>query len=216
MHHLQRLLPAFALSIMLGSITNAHEDKKPKPDRGAKRLGSVLVFSGTGWYRHPETAAVNGWLARLADDAGMQIDVTENAKDISALLDRYDVLVLNNSNELTKLFDELRRQNCNLLSLKDSLDLSTPAGRLQANLLASVAAYETEIRAERVKAGQQAARSRGKRWGGSKEGVRKRKTVSKMNSVLTLHKQGVPKAEISRAVGVSIPTIYSILREDEE
>ena len=81
---------------------------KAKPDRSPKRIGSVLVFSGTGWYRHPETAAINGWLARLADDTGMQIDVTENAKDLK-LLERYDVLVLNNSNELTKLFDEAQR-----------------------------------------------------------------------------------------------------------
>ena len=41
-------------------------------DRGAKNLGSVLVFSGTGWYRHPETPAMNGWLARLEDELQMQ------------------------------------------------------------------------------------------------------------------------------------------------
>ena len=66
---------------------------KAKPDRGAKQTGSVLVFSGTGWYRHPETAAINGWLARLADDTGMRIDVTENPKDVR-LLNRYRVLIL--------------------------------------------------------------------------------------------------------------------------
>ena len=32
---------------------------------------------------------------------------------------------------------------------------------------------ETEIRAERVKAGQMAAKARGKKWGGSKKGKRK-------------------------------------------
>ena len=84
---------------------NAHEPQTKKPDRGAKSIGSVLVFSGTGWYRHPETAAVNGWLARLADDVGMQVDVSENPKDIKSLLGRYKVLVLNNANELTKVFD---------------------------------------------------------------------------------------------------------------
>jgi hypothetical protein len=41
----------------------------------------------------------------------------------------------------------------------------TPAGRLMANVLASVAAYETEVRAERVKAGQAAARARGQHLG---------------------------------------------------
>ncbi len=115
---------------------------------------------------------------------------------------------------LTKLFDDLRLYGCNLISLKDNLDLSTPAGRLNANIIASVAAYETEIRAERVKAGQQAAKNRGKRWGGSKKGILKRKTAGKVKSVLALLEQGLGKAEISRTVGLSIPTIYSIIKNN--
>ena len=58
----------------------------------------------------------------------------------------------------------------NLISLRDGIDLHTAAGRLMANVLASVAQYETEVRAERVRAGQQAARKRGFTWGGSKPG----------------------------------------------
>jgi DNA invertase Pin-like site-specific DNA recombinase len=41
----------------------------------------------------------------------------------------------------------------NLVSLKDGLDPSTPAGRLMVNGLVSVARYETEVRGERVRAG---------------------------------------------------------------
>src|ERR1700735_2728942 len=67
---------------------------------------------------------------------------------------------------LTALFEELRERGVGLVSLKDGLDLSTPAGRLMANVLASVAAYETEVRAERVLAGQQAARAAGQKGGG--------------------------------------------------
>jgi DNA invertase Pin-like site-specific DNA recombinase len=37
---------------------------------------------------------------------------------------------------LTSLFDDLIRWKVNLVSLKDGLDLSTPAGRLMANILA--------------------------------------------------------------------------------
>ena len=90
------------------SWATAQDNGGKKTDRRPTRVGSVLVFAGTGWYRHPETAAVSGWLARLADETGMQIDVTENPKDLS-LLSRYEVLVLNNANELTKLFDEKQR-----------------------------------------------------------------------------------------------------------
>ena len=90
-----------------GLTVSAHEHK---PDRGPKDTGKVLVFGGTGWYRHPETAAISGWLARLSDELGMQVDVTETPRDLTALLDRYDVLILNNSNELTKLLDESQRE----------------------------------------------------------------------------------------------------------
>ena len=113
---------------------------------------------------------------------------------------------------LTKFFEDLQQYKCNLISLKDNLDLSTPAGRLNANIIASVAAYETEIRAERVKAGQAAAKARGKKWGGSSKGQRKKRTTEKMDAVLKLHGQGTSKAEISRVVGLSEPTVYSILK----
>lgn len=111
----------FGFRIIAGSVVlmlahfplTAHEhgDKKTntKVDRGPKNTGQVLVFSGTGWYRHPETAAINGWLARLSDELNMQVDVTEHPKDILNNLDRYKVLVLNNSNHLTKLFDKQHR-----------------------------------------------------------------------------------------------------------
>ena len=75
-----------------------------------KSIGKVLVFGGTGWYRHPETAAINGWLSRLSDELKMQVDVTESAKDISSILSRYQVLILNNSNQLTKILDQKQRK----------------------------------------------------------------------------------------------------------
>jgi DNA invertase Pin-like site-specific DNA recombinase len=54
-----------------------------------------------------------------------------------------------------------------LVSLKDGFSLDSLAGRLHARILSSVAEYETESRAERVDAGQQVARRKGKTWGGS-------------------------------------------------
>jgi DNA invertase Pin-like site-specific DNA recombinase len=114
---------------------------------------------------------------------------------------------------LTALFDELRERKVNLVSLKDGVDLSTPAGRMMANVLASVAQYETEVRGERVAAGQAAARAAGKRWGGSKPGVRKRVTKEKLNAILKLKSEGTPIARIARAVEVSRQTVYSVLKE---
>ena len=112
---------------------------------------------------------------------------------------------------LTALFADLQAKNVNLVSLRDGLDLSTPAGRLMANVLASVAQFETEVRAERVLAGQAAARAAGKTWGGGKPGRRVRVTVEKENAVHQLREQGKSISEISRIIGLSRPTIYKIL-----
>lgn len=115
---------------------------------------------------------------------------------------------------LTTLFDYLQQRNVNLVSLKDGLDLSTPAGRLMANVLASVAQYETEVRAERVLAGQAVARANGKRWGGSKPGKRKKVTPTQERAIRRMKDEGETIVAISKAVGLSRPTIYDVLRTD--
>lgn len=112
---------------------------------------------------------------------------------------------------LTALFEELTARKVGLVSLKDGLDLSTPAGRLMANVLASVAAYETEVRAERILAGQAAARAAGKRWGGSAKGRRLKVTVEQVALIRQLRADGRPIAAIARATGLSRPTVYGVL-----
>lgn len=112
---------------------------------------------------------------------------------------------------LTALFDELRERKVNLVSLRDGLDLSTPAGRLMANVLASVAQYETEVRGERVRAGLAVARANGKRWGGSLPGKRKRVTETQERAIRQMYKTGESKTAIAAALGLSRPTIYSVL-----
>ena len=46
---------------------------------------------------------------------------------------------------LCQLFEELQEKKVDLVSLKDGFSLASPAGRLHARILASVAEYETEI-----------------------------------------------------------------------
>ena len=91
------------------------------------------------------------------------------------------------------------------------LDLSTPAGRMMANVLASMAQFETEIRAERILAGQAAARAKGKRWGGSEKGRRLKVTEEQIEIILHMSSGGASKAAMSRATGLSRPTVYSVL-----
>jgi DNA invertase Pin-like site-specific DNA recombinase len=115
---------------------------------------------------------------------------------------------------LTALFEELRTRKVNLVSLKDGLDLATPAGRLMANVLASVAAFETEVRAERVHAGLAVARDRGIRLG-RPAGVHTRIKVTDEQAAQArrLKGEGEGVSAISRATGLSRPTVYSLIRD---
>jgi DNA invertase Pin-like site-specific DNA recombinase len=117
---------------------------------------------------------------------------------------------------LTKLFDQLRSADVNLISLKDSLDLSTPAGRLMANVLASVSQYETEVRAERVRAGIARAKAEGKTWGGSQKGRQHRVNQDKVDAILQMTAEGKSVAAISRAVGISRQWVYELLRRESD
>lgn len=70
----------------------------------------VLLFSGTGWYRHADIPLVNGWIVRLGAEHNMQIDVSETGADVSKdKLSYYDVIIFNNANVLDKVFDEKQR-----------------------------------------------------------------------------------------------------------
>jgi DNA invertase Pin-like site-specific DNA recombinase len=112
---------------------------------------------------------------------------------------------------LTALFADLTERGIPLVSLKDGIDLSTAAGRMLANVLASVAQFETELRAERVRAGQAAAKAAGKSIGGRKAGTRVRLTVEKEKAAKRLHKAGTPVSEIARSLQLSRPTVYAAL-----
>ena len=116
---------------------------------------------------------------------------------------------------LTALFDKLVSLNVGLVSIKDGLDITTPAGRLIANVLASVAAYETEVRAERIAAGQAVARAAGKTWGGSEKGRRIKVTPEAVATIQRMKLEGETKSAMARATGLSRPTVYSVLNNGQ-
>src|SRR5436309_998086 len=104
---------------------------------------------------------------------------------------------------LTALFQDLLDCGVGLVSMTEGLDLATPAGRLMANVLASVAAYETEVRAERILAGQSAARERGVHWGGSRPGRRISVTADQVAEIYRLEDEGKGVSAIARTTGLS-------------
>jgi len=77
--------------------------------------------------------------------------------------------------------------------------------------LASVAAFETEVRAERVLAGQAVARAKGKKWGGSKKGRRVKVTDEQVATIKRMSREGESITAIARATGLTRPTVYAYL-----
>jgi DNA invertase Pin-like site-specific DNA recombinase len=117
---------------------------------------------------------------------------------------------------LTRLFDELIAAGVTLVSLRDGIDLLTPAGRLIANVLASVAQYETEIRGERIRAGIDAKRAAGEKWNnGRPVGSAHKATPEVCKQVLRMAAEKAPKAEIARVCNLSRQTVYTILASSQ-
>ncbi|HOW71644.1 MAG TPA: recombinase family protein [Phycisphaerae bacterium] len=112
-------------------------------------------------------------------------------------------------------FGNLRARQVDLVSLRDGFSLDSPAGRLHARILASVAEYETEVRAERVRAGQTAAKARGKRWGGSEKGRLLKVTPEQVEAIATMVAQGHEITRIARITGLSRPTVYRVLENEK-
>jgi DNA invertase Pin-like site-specific DNA recombinase len=115
---------------------------------------------------------------------------------------------------LSRLFEELQERKVGLVSLRDGLDLNAAAGRLMAHVLASVAAYELEVKTERQREGIEAVRRENNGrcpWGGRKPGTRVKVTAEVEKAIRTMRKDGRAIAEIARVVKVSRPTVYAVL-----
>lgn len=102
---------------------------------------------------------------------------------------------------------ELQERGVRLRSLSDSIDPSTREGRLMLNLMATFAEYERELIQERVKAGVDAARDRGVKFG--RPAVDPEETGRKVRAVRHLvQSEGISVAAAARMVGWSRATFY--------
>jgi DNA invertase Pin-like site-specific DNA recombinase len=113
--------------------------------------------------------------------------------------------------ETITLLDHLDAKGIGFLSIRDGFDPSTPSGRLQRNILASVAQFETEVRRERQTAGIAAAKAAGKHWGGRKVGTRISLTVEKELLAKKLKAEGQTVASIARNLGIARKTVYQAI-----
>jgi len=104
---------------------------------------------------------------------------------------------------LITLVGDLEAQGFQFRSLTESIDTSSPAGRLFFHILAAMGQLEQETTIQRTRAGLEAARLRG-RIGGRRRVM----TDGKIESAQQLLASGMPPKEVARNLGISIPTLY--------
>jgi len=109
--------------------------------------------------------------------------------------------------DLVATLQELQHLGVGFVSLTEALDLTTPAGRAMAGLLAVFAEFEREILRERVRAGLDHARQQGKRLG------RPPSVVQKTAEAQKLHRQGISKSEIARQLQIGRTSVRRLLAQ---
>src|SRR3974377_153223 len=107
--------------------------------------------------------------------------------------------------DLLATLQELEHVGVGFVSLTEALDLTTPAGRAMAGLLAVFAEFEREILRERTRAGLAQARLNGKRLG------RPITAGLHADQVRKLHRRGISKSEISRRLQIGRTSVRRIL-----
>ncbi len=106
---------------------------------------------------------------------------------------------------LLATLQELEHLGVGFVSLTEALDLTTPAGRAMAGLLAIFAEFEREILRERTRAGLAHARQNGQRLG--------RPATAALHSaeIRKLHRAGVSKSEIARRLQIGRTSVRRII-----
>ena len=166
-----------------------------------------------------EFAAKRGWQV-----AGEFVDVgVSGSKDSRPQLDammrlaktrKLDVIAVwkldrfgRSLRHLVDTLEELKAVGCAFVSLRDNLDLTTPAGRMMFHVIGAMAEFERELIRERVRAGLAHARSKGQKLGRPKirrDRDKDTKVICKMRA------EGDSYGEIAEALGRTKSDVYRV------
>ena len=109
--------------------------------------------------------------------------------------------------DLIELVELLGQKQVQLVSLKESIDTSTPTGKLLFTLMSAMAQFERDVIAERTQEGLKAARARGRKGG------RPRCDSRKLQQAVKLYDAGQHSVkEIEELTGIKKATLYRALQ----
>ncbi len=106
---------------------------------------------------------------------------------------------------LLRALETFQALGIHFVSLSESIDTSTPAGKLVFTVLGAVAELERSLIVERVKAGLRNARAKGKRLG-------RPRVFPDVRRIAVLREEGLSWAKIAERLGVGEGTVYRAAR----
>ena len=156
--------------------------------------------------------------------AGAEVIITERASGtitdrpkLDALLDRLEpgdrlvVVALDrlgrSLQHLLKVLTDLNERGIGFVSLREGIDTSTAAGRLQMQIFGALAEFEADLISERTKAGLAAARAAGR-----SPGRPRTMTPEKIEAAVRLRADGYSYGQIASALGVGKTTVLRALK----
>ena len=138
--------------------------------------------------------------------------------ELSKLLDRMtegDTVVVaelsrlgRSTKDLIELTEQFQQKGVHLISLKESIDTSTPTGKLLFTLMSAIAQFERDVIADRTREGLRSARARGRTGGRTKTDA-----VAIKRAVKLYNTQQYSIRKIEELTGVKKSTLYRYLKE---
>ena len=110
--------------------------------------------------------------------------------------------------ELITKFNDLEKRGVEVISIKDSIDTSTPVGKMMFHVMAALAEFERDTIRSRTRAGLEAAKARGRK-GGRRESL---DSKQKKMAIAMLKSSDNTVKEIADQLNVSESTIYRTQR----
>ena len=105
---------------------------------------------------------------------------------------------------LIQVLNQLEERGVYFKSIQESLDTSTPGGKLIFHVFGALAEFERDIIRERTMAGLAAARARGRKGGRPKKLSKKQIEMAKT----LMEDPAIPISELCETMGVSKATLY--------
>ena len=194
-------------------------------DKGV-RVGYMRVSTADGSQKldMQETALLNAGVAPEKIYSDMASGAKEDRTGLNYMLKSLnpgDTVVVwkldrlgRNVRLLVNTIDELIKKDVHLEILTGAchgVNMSTPEGRMFFHMMATFAQFERDLIRERVIAGVEESKRRGR-----KSGRKFKFSKSDIDTMQHLIKDGVPKAEVARRFNMTIQTLFNYFTPDGE